>query len=364
MNDAVLFLLVLLLGAISFYLVYERMRAQASHADSTAYLQALRALLDKKDESAFALLRQVVAEDTSNIDAYIRLGQLLRRNRQAERALQIHKDLTLRGGLTREQRVAILKQLAADYVALNEPVTAVRALRELISLDPRDRWGHAALLQLQEQARDWESAYLTSSELLKLEANKSKKPLARLKYNEGEELYKKRDYHKARVALKEALSLDPTLVAGYLTIGDSYYDEKRFEDAIAIWSKLITAVPEQGQLVIDRLKRTLYELGRYGDIVDLCQAILEHDPKNAEARRTLARFHEKKGDLDSAIEILEELFEDVPDDLVAALELGRLLIERGDRRKLDQLVRSLTRRTGDPKMAEEIRRNDPVRLSL
>lgn len=364
MNDAVLFLLVLLLGAISFYLVYERMKAQASHTDSSKYLAALRALLDKKEESAFSLLRQVIAEDTTNVDAYLRLGQLLRRHRQPERALQIHKDLTLRSGLSREERMAILRQLAADYVAVSEPATAVRALRELISLDSRDRWAHAALLQLQESARDWEGAFATASDLLKIDANQSKKMPARLKLNEGEELYRKREFHKARVALKEAMAMDPSLSQAYLLIGDSYYDEKRFEDAVAIWSKLITAVPEQGQLVIERLKRTLYELGRYGDIVDLCQAILEHDPKNAESRRTLARFHEKKGDIESAIEILDELVEDNPDDSIASLELGRLLIERGDRRKLDQLVRTLTRRTGDPRMSEEIRRNDPVRLSL
>ncbi|MDZ4722428.1 MAG: tetratricopeptide repeat protein [candidate division Zixibacteria bacterium] len=364
MSDAVLFLLVLLLGAICFYLAYDRMKANSVNSDSSQYVDSLKDLLDGREEAAFSKLRQVVAEDTNNLDAYLRLGAILRSNKQPERALQIHKDLTLRTTLSRNEKISILRQLAADYTALGEPSTAEKALRELISLDSRDRWAHASLLKLHEQSGNWDGAYETATHILKLESNKSKKPLARLKYLAGEDLFKKREYHKARVALKEAISLDPAYVAAYLAIGDSYYEEKRFEDAVNIWNKLITTFPEQGDKVIERLKKTLFELGRYGEIVDICQTILVHAPKNGEARRTLARLSEKKGDLTSAIEILEQIVEDTPDDQIALFELGRLYIEKGEKKKLDTLVRSLKRKSGAGFTVDGFTRSDMSRVSV
>lgn len=364
MSDAVMFLLVLLLGAVSFYLAYERARFKAFKSDSPQYVDALKDLLDGKEESAFAKLRQVIAEDTTNLDAYLRLGAILRSSKQPERALEIHKNLTLRSGLSRDEKISILRQLAADYTALGDPQTAQKALRELISLDPRDRWAYFAIMKLQEQSGNWDAAYETANVILKLESNKSKKPLARIKFSAGEELYKKREYHKARILYKEALSLDPTFASAYLAIGDSYYEEKRYEDAVSIWSKMISTVPTQSELVIDRLKRTLFELGRYGDIVEICNTILDSDPKNREARRTLARFAEKKGDLATAIEILEALVEDSADDKLAVLELGRLYIEKGDRKKLDELVRMLKKNSGAATLADFTRQSQSNRIMV
>ncbi|HUV30225.1 MAG TPA: tetratricopeptide repeat protein [Acidobacteriota bacterium] len=344
MIEYILVLLVLLFAAVSFILGYDRFKSRRRRPESSLYVQSLIDLLDGKPESAFTKLRQVVAEDSNNVDAYVRLGQILRENKNPDRALQVHKDLTLRGTLSGEEKKAILKQLVADYLALQELSTSERALKEIISIDPHDRWAHAALLELQEKARRWEDAYQTAATVLRLQGNKSKKPLARYKFQMAEQLYRKREYHKARIVYKEAIGLDSAFVPAYLAIGDSYRDEQRFEDAVNFWSRLISAVPEKGHLVIDRLKKTLFDLGRFGDIVQICNSILEHDPRNLEARRTLAEFHEKKGDLDAAAELLEQIFEDYSDDYLTVLELARLYLEKGDKKKVDGLLRSLERK--------------------
>jgi len=337
----ILGLLVFLLGALCFFLLYDRFRLKRRQPVSSLYVEALVALLDGKQESAFTKLRQVVADDSNNIDAYLRLGQILRENNQPDRALQVHRDLTLRSGLSHQEKKAILRQLVSDYITANDLKTAEAALKELITMDSGDHWAHSTLLSLQEKAEKWEDAYHTAVQLLRLEANKSKKLLAGYKFQMGQNLLKKREYHKARVIYKEAIGLDPTFVRAYLAIGDSYYDEKRFEDAVNFLNKLISAVPERGHLVIDRLKKTYFELGRFGDIVQVCESILERDPKNLEARRTLAEFHEKKGDLAAATGILEQTIDDYPDDNMIVLDLTRIYVEKGDKKKLNELLRSL-----------------------
>jgi lipopolysaccharide assembly protein B len=340
------FLFLLLVAAV-FYIGYERLFRRSNKPDSSLYVESLRDLLDGRQESAFTKLRQVVAEDSANLDAYLRLGMILRDNNRPERALQVHRDLTLRPGLTRSDRVAILRQLASDYLALNDLNMAEAALKELVSMNPDDHWAHTKFLALQEKAHKWDTAYETAAQILHLEANKSKKPLARYKFLAGDQLFRKREYHKARILFKEAIGLDPTYTSAYLAIGDSYCEEDRFEDAVTFWGKLISSVPDQGHLVIDRLKKTLFDLGRFGDIQDICKSILEHSPKNREAHQALAEFYEKKGDLDQAAELWRKVIEDYPDNNRAVLELVRVYLEKGDQKKITQLLRSIERKRED-----------------
>ncbi len=349
MVDYILVFLLLAMVAFAFYLGYERVFRRKGKPESSAYLDALRDLLDGRQESAFTKLRQVVMEDSTNLDAYLRLGQILRENNQPERALQVHKDLALRPGLSLQDKVAILRHLASDSLAASDAKMAEEALRELISLDSSNHWAHTRLLTLLEKDQKWEAAYECAVQILKLEANKSKKPLAKYKYQEGEQLARKREYHKARILYKEAIGLDQTFTGAYLAIGDSYYEENRLDDAVTFWTKLITAVPDQGHLVIDRLQKAFFDLGRFGEIQNICQIILDHAPKNPEARRALAEFYEKKGDMDLAAEMWEQLVDDYPQDHLYLLELIRVYLEKGEKKKISRLFNTLERRRHEKK---------------
>ena len=348
MSDYLLAFCLLLVVAMVFYVFWDKLTRKVRQPQtSTLYTEALRDLLDGRQETAFTKLRQVVTQDSANLDAYLRLGRILREHNQPARALQVHKDLTLRRELPRDAKVGILREIALDAVAVEDVSMAEDALRETIALESDNYWAHTQLLKLLEKAQRWGEAYDTAAHLLRLEANKSKKPLARFKLQEAEQLFRKREYHKARVLYKEAIGLDPALERAYLAIGDSYYEEKRLEDAVTFWTKMISAVPDRGHLVIDRLKKTFYELGRFGDIQGICEIILEHSPRNLEARLALAEFYEKKGDMEQAVELLERVVEDHPQETLGVLELIRVYLERGDSRKVSMLVKSLSKRLED-----------------
>jgi len=341
MAEYVLIFFGLMIVLVGLFSLYKRYFKAPQRKESDLYINALQDLLDSKQETAFSKLRQVVTDDSNNIDAYIRLGQILRENNKPQQALQVHKDLTLRGDLSAREKIAVLRQLYYDYNALDNMETAEAALNELISLQPQNRWAYRKLLEVQKKARRWNDAYDTAVNILKMESNKSKKPLAVFKYHLGDDLRKKREYHKARILFKEALGLDPTFVSAYLSIGDSYIEEKRLEDAVNFWYKLIEAVPDKGHLVIERLQKTLFELGRFGDIADICENILKHSPENIKARMTLSEFYEKKGDIEASEKILEQLVDDNPEDLKAIIGLTRIYLGKGENRKVERLFRSL-----------------------
>jgi lipopolysaccharide biosynthesis regulator YciM len=348
--------LFLFLFSLIFYVLYERYFKQQTKSESELYNEALRALLDGKEETAFTKLRQVVTEDSSNIDAYLRLGAILRNNNKPQQALQVHKDLTLRGRLEPNVKVNILRQLYFDYIDLNNFEMAKAALQEMTTINSKNRWSFVRLLELQKEMQLWDEAYDTAVMLLKLEENKSKQPLASFKYHMGDELYKKREYHKARILFKEALGFDPEYVDAYLSIGDSYLDEDRIEDAVNFWIKLIKTVPDKGHLVIERLKKALFELGRYGEIDQICENILKHSPKNYEAKLCLAEFHEKKGDTDQAEEILIEVVEENPENIKSVLELIRIYLDKNDNKKIEDLIKSIEQR--------RIKRNNKTAASI
>ena len=341
MIEYILMFSFLMLGAMVFYYLYERYFTHKTRTSSDIYMEALKDLLDGHQEKAFSKLREVVAEDSSNIDAYIRLGIILRENKKPSQALQVHKDLTLRGSLAPDVKVEILKQLYLDYIDLKEYDTAEAALRELVEIKPKNRWALIKLLETQKEQSKWDEAYETAVRLLKIEENKSKKPLAAFKFHMGDQLFKKREYHKARILFKEAIGFDPQNVEAYLAIGDSYQEEERYEDALNFWNKLISNVPHQGHLVIERLKKVLFELGRYGEINTICDNILMHSPKNLTARLCLAEFYEKKGDADLAEEILASIIDDYPEDIKSVIELIRIYLDKNNTKKIEQLLKSI-----------------------
>lgn len=346
MLEYVLVFVVVLLGALAFYLGYERLLGRPRKTSGQVYIESLQDLLNGREEAAFAKLRQVVSEDSDNVDAYLRLGSILREHGQPQRALQVHKNLTLRSSLPVIDKVEVLKQLTLDFMATGDRNMALSAVQELVSLDGKNHWGYTQLTKLHEHAGNWDEAYKAAEKTLQLEANKSKRPLAVYKFQAGQSLYKRREYHKARIAFKEAIGLDPQYVEAYLAIGDSYYDEERYEDAVSFWNKLISAVPEEGHKVIDRLQGTLFELGRFGDIQGICELILDHAPKNAKARQALAEFYEKKGDVDMAISLMEQVVEDFPESNRAVLYLIGLYLDRQRSDKIQGLIRTIEKRTG------------------
>ena len=140
------------------------------------------------------------------------------------------------------------------YQALREPQTAQAALEELVELDPDNHWAYVQLLGILEESEDWDVAYDLAVKILKLESNKSKKPLARYKYLAACQLLQRREYHKARILLKEAIGLDPTHVDAYLGIGKVYGNQEKFNKAIVVWQDGLR-INRKDKRLIEHIKR-------------------------------------------------------------------------------------------------------------
>ncbi|UCD95486.1 MAG: tetratricopeptide repeat protein [Candidatus Zixiibacteriota bacterium] len=341
MDTIIIVFLLAVIALILIYLFYDRYKKEKRGKDPSRYIDGLKALLDGREELAFSKFRDVVAEDSGNIDAYIRIGDILRKYSKADKALQVHKDLTIRHDLTAREKKMILRSLADDFASLNDTESAAAALKELLSLEDSNRWAVEKLLELQSQSEDWEAAFETRERLLKLDGGKSKAGLAVYKFLQGLKPFNEKEYHKARVVFKEAVNLDSACTPAYLHIGDSYLAENRLDDAVSIWRKMVKMVPAESHLVLGRLKKALFDLGNFGEISTICNEILESSPKNLDARLTLADYHYKKGEYDIATEHLNTAIDEHPDSYIPVLDLARLYLSAGEQKKLADLIGKL-----------------------
>lgn len=341
METAAIVAVLAIVGVAAVYLLFNRARKEKQAKDPAAYIDGLKALLEGRDERAFSKFREVVAEDSSNLDAYVRIGDILRKYDKADKALQVHKDLTLRQGLSREQKASILQALAEDYIALDDNHSAVSALQELLRAEPSSRRATEKLLEVYCRLGDWDEAFNTKETLIKLSGDKSRSDLAIFKFFLGKKLYDEKKFHKARVIFKEAISLNSKCSPAYIYIGDSYIAENRVEDALNIWRKMLTAIPEEAYLVLIRVKKALFELGRYGEISDICREVIEVSPTNLDARLDLADYYIKKGEYNMAIEHLRTAADNHPDSYLPTLELAKLYLIADEKDKLKDLLNRL-----------------------
>jgi len=290
------------------------------------------------DKIAFQRFKQVVTEDTNNLDAYLKLGDLFRKKGQLDKALQVHNELTLRYGLSDEVRVEILKSLAEDYIEAKDWDKGISTLNDLLKSDHHNLWAKKRLLTCYEELSSWEEAIRLRDELSKDKQEKERNYpiLALYKVFQGNELASKEEYHKARVAYKDALSYDEKCIPAYLYLGEAYIADRRPEDAISYWKKLLEKVPQAGYLIFDRLEETLFEIGSYSEMAEIYDRILKDNPKDIKALQALAVISEKKGRLDQAKESYKRILEIEPGYLPAKLNLIKICQETG------QLVRAKT----------------------
>ena len=313
----------------------------------SAYQRGVNALLAGEREEALAEFAESVREDSDNIDAYIHLGNLLRERGEAQRALNLHRELTVRPGQTAAQRKAVQEALVLDLLALGRAEEAVVEARALRELDRKSAGSLRLLQQAYETARDWDRAYEIRAEVQRAAGDRDPEALAHYRAAIGEALLREAKLDEAKHSFKEALRLQRDLPTALFRLGDIYYQRGRAERALVLWKGLAEAHPTLAHLVLGRIEAAYFERGRMSEMGQAYEEILARNPRDARTLTALARMHIKRGDLGEAHRALREALEVDPQSLAARLELVNVYRQRGElARALDEME-SLLRGMGE-----------------
>ncbi|HYR68576.1 MAG TPA: tetratricopeptide repeat protein [Candidatus Dormibacteraeota bacterium] len=296
----------------------------------TPYQQGLNALLAGDREEALQAFAESVRLDSDNVDAFIHLANLLREQGEVQRALQLHRELTVRAGQTPSQNRAIREGLVLDLIAVGRAGEAVEVAEELYDLDRKSGSALKLLLKAHEAAHDWDQAYEVRAEIAKSSGERNGEGLARYRSAIGEIYLRDGKLEDAKRQFKAALHLRRDDPAALLRLGDIYYESNRPERAGVLWKALAEAHPSFSHLVLERLEASYFEKGRFGDVDQAYEEMLARNPKDVRIHLALARMHVKKGDLADAGRVLNEALELEPDSVPARLLLADLYRRRGD----------------------------------
>jgi lipopolysaccharide biosynthesis regulator YciM len=328
--------------------VWARAQRRGLISPQNAYTQGLSSLISGNRRAALHQLKEAIQHDSDNLDAYIRLGDLLRESGEVEKATAVHRDLTVRPRLEDADRARILESLARDYLAAEHYEEAGQCAERLRHIDRTNRFAHRALQEAAESLKDWPRAIRVVEERAKLEGQRDRLLLARYHGFVGSEELEAGNPKEARKRFEEALKLDPECLLASLYLGDMAHREGNPDKAVEHWQSVALTSPEHGNLVFDRLERAFFELGRFEDVMTFYRELLERAPRETSvpALLALAEIQRRKGNLEDSESFANEALEIEPDNPRAYRHLVKLAMDRKDPAQaltqVDRLLDSLT----------------------
>jgi lipopolysaccharide biosynthesis regulator YciM len=322
-------LLIALLVAVLLSVVVSKRRARSADTGIESYIEGLRAMINGNRETAFIKLRQAVDKDTGRIDAYLKLGDLFRIRGMIDKALQIHRELTLRRKVPPDLQIDVDRSLALDYIEAGYTVKAADILRRMIKDDSMRTWAEDRLLELYLKEKKWDEAGDLFRGMLKKRRAGDGAVMGNIKTLLGRQWQDSKDFHKARVAYKEALSFDSKNPLPYIYIAESYLEQGRADDGLESLKRLCQNVPRYAYLAFPSIEETLFQMGRFSEVEDIYRGVVDKDPENIPARVALAGILEKKGETANAENLLRSVLAQENAHPSAAMRLAGLLAGSG-----------------------------------
>ena len=311
-------LIIILVALIAFSVVIFILRNPRKRKDfSIDYTAALNYLLSGDKKKAFEKLKETVQKNTANIDAYIKIGDILRDEGHVQRAIKIHRGLTVRNNLTQLERIQIAKSLVKDYKAAERYDKAIETCESLLDLTNNEIWVQELLIQQYEEMGDWDRAFEAQKKLARRQGVNKDAQLALYKVEAGTKLVEQEKEHDARIKFREAIKIDKKCAPAYLYLSDSYIRENRLSDAFKELKRFIEKAPQLSYLAFGRITEILFETGDFGEIEHIYTELFQHNPDIDSIRFALADIYERKGEIQKAIELCHEELEKHPDSELA-----------------------------------------------
>jgi lipopolysaccharide biosynthesis regulator YciM len=317
---------VVVVAAVAVALAFAaRLRAGRRADEETSYQKGLDALIAGDKDSALKHLAVTVREDSRNVDAYVKLGNLLRQRGQVKQAIQVHRELLVKRRLPAPVRNEIVKNLALDYAEARRWGDVVEQIKSLSRSERSDTRMLALARDAYEAVGDFERAMSTHKEILKSGALREPS-VGVYRAHTALMALERGDSVRARAEFQTALKEDPDAAIASVYLGDIALAGEDLERATAHWMKLVADRPDCAHLVFDRLEKAFYELGDFGRMMSVYEDVIARAPSSVYAYCGLSRMLERKGDIDEAANAAREAVKHEGNTLAGHRQLIELLV--------------------------------------
>jgi lipopolysaccharide biosynthesis regulator YciM len=319
-STALLFGLMALLAGLAVGKAWERYKLQDGMwidrrraRESPHYMLGLNFLVANQIDQAIHELSQAAEAAGDPLEIHLILGNLYREKGQVGRAIQEHQGLLQRPKLRKLEHANVLLCLGLDYRSGGFVDRAIEAFKEVLRLDPGNRYALSNLEKLYEDQHQWAEAYDVRQKLATIstardgpESPRHNEVLAFLENEFGQAALKGGDLKEAARRFEAAIERDPRNTPAQLSLGDVRAREGRTDEAVAVWERLINATPERAYLSFPRLEAAYRAAGASERFAALCEKLIAANPQDWRARLALARHTAADGQASRALELLFE----------------------------------------------------------
>jgi pentatricopeptide repeat protein len=314
----ILIIAVVAILLIFFFVFFFLKRAKRTKV--SPYEEALISLIDGDEETAMKRFQEAVFENSDNVEAYVRLAELLRKRKDPLKALQIHKYLLARRGLTKKMRNRILYQTASDYIALEAYQKAIDTLKQLLKAEPHAERNYRLLLSSYEKSGLWHEAMELFRKMAKL-FGYSEDRLVLYEVFAAHEAHRSGNTDLALKLLHRVLKINPKSMPAHLYLADIHYAKGNIDDAIQRYQKLVEIAPSKAYLMYPQLTKAYYDKGEYQKVESTYKAVMERFPDDARTIAALAELYLKMARFSEAHELLRSALDSAPDSILLNLLL-------------------------------------------
>ena len=343
------------------------------------YSEGLDMMVLGQLQSAYNCFKTIIQDDTDNISAYLKLGQVVREGNNTKQALKIHKSLTLRKQLSLYEKLELHKNLSLDYFALNFFDKSINESEKILDLDKINEWALEHLIKVYKHLNKWGKSIEYLIRLHKVKDIDNPGEIGYHKMQEGRELLKLNEFSHSRELFEEALNIDDGLYKTYLYIGNSYAkesdniytesqkfnpidtndlsDKAKYNEhfskarnllskAITMWVQYIKYSTVDSGKIINSIKDALYALNRFDELEKILKKIIETHPENIHALTYLADFYDHKGENQNAFDLLEIAKEKSPNSIFVKAMYIKLKLKKESLTdlsiKMDTLIQKIS----------------------
>jgi lipopolysaccharide biosynthesis regulator YciM len=293
-------------GAAFWYVGARRTRARRREVDESPYHLGLDALIAGNSDGAIEHLTQAVRDNPRNVDAYVKLGNILRERGQVKQATQIHRELLVKRKLPTRVRSEIIKSLARDLASAGRWRDVLEHLATLPRAERSDPRVLTMTRDAYESAGDLDKAAQAHKELLKAGSLEGEPAPGVYRAHLGLLAFRRGDTRRAKAEFQAAVKEDAGSGLAYVYLGDIAVREEDAERAVAYWMRLISEKPDCAHLVFERLEKAYFEIGDFGRMMGIYEQLVASSPSNVMALTGLSRMLERKGAVDEALRIARE----------------------------------------------------------
>ncbi|HEX4856740.1 MAG TPA: lipopolysaccharide assembly protein LapB, partial [Limnobacter sp.] len=212
----------------------KRSDASARGQLPASYFKGVNFLLSEQPDKAIDAFLEVAAIDTHTVELHFALANLFRKKGEIDRAIRVHQFLTSREQINPTDREKATYELGVDFLRAGILDRAEQAFHSLADSGMRAE-ASRQLLELYELEKAWDKAIAQAHKLREFGAEVPAGDIAHFYCELAAQCMDQGDLERGKQELQSALLTEPHNVRASLLLGEIFFTQGQFEEAIGQW---------------------------------------------------------------------------------------------------------------------------------